>query len=40
MKKEETSEGKYPWLEDTDEKIHERQREFRQVHKFGQLMLD
>ena len=31
-KEEENSEGKYPWLEDTDKR---KQRDFRQVHKFG-----
>ena len=40
MRKEETSEGKYPWLEDTDERKCDGQRDFRQIYKFGQLMLD
>ena len=34
-KEEENSEGKYPWLEDTDERKYIRQRDFRQVYKFG-----
>ena len=40
-KEKEISEGKFPWLEDTDEqKIHDGQRDTRQVCKFGQLMFD
>ena len=40
-KEEDNSEGKFPWLEDTDErKIHDRQRDTRQVHESGQLLPD
>ena len=40
-KEEKNSKGKYPWLEDTDKrKIYNRQRDFRQVYKFGQLIFD
>ena len=39
-KEEENSEGKYPLLEDTDERKYMTERDFRQVHKCGQLMLD
>ena len=34
-KEEENSQGKYPWLEDTDERKYMTQRDFRQVYKFG-----
>ena len=39
-KEEENSEGKFPWLGDTDERKHDGQRDTRQVHEFGQVMLD
>ena len=39
-KEEETSAGKYPWLKDTDERKYMMDRDFRQICKFGQLMLD
>ena len=39
-KEEENSEGKYPWLEDTDERKYMMDRDFIQVYKFGQFMLD
>ena len=38
-KEEENSEGKFPWLEDTDEeKIYDGQRDTRQVCESGQLL--
>ena len=39
-KEQEDSEGKFPWLEDTDERKYMTDRNSRQVCKFGQLMLD
>ena len=40
-KEEENSEGKFPWLEDTDKRKHMTdKRDTRQVCEFGQLMLD
>ena len=39
-KEEENSEGKFPWLEDTDKRKHMTDRDTRQVCEFGQLMLD
>ena len=39
-KEEENSEGKFLWLEDTDKRKYMTDRDFRQVYKFGQLMLD
>ena len=40
-KKDENSVGKFPWLEDTNErKYMTRQRNTRQICEFGQLMLD
>ena len=40
-KEEENSEGKFPWLEDTDERKYMMDREnTRQICEFGQLMLD
>ena len=39
-REKENSKGKYPWLEDTEERKYMTDRDFRQVHKFGQFMLD
>ena len=40
-KEEENSEGKFPWIEDTDErKYMMERRNIGQVCKFGKLMLD
>ena len=39
-KEEENSKGKYPWLEDTDERKYMTDREILDIYKFGQLMLD
>ena len=40
-KEEENSKGKYPWLEDTDERKYMTDREILDKYiKFGQLMLD
>ena len=39
-KEEENSEGKFPWLEDTDERKYMTDRDTRQVCEFGQFMLD
>ena len=40
-KEEENSEGKFPWLEDTNEKkAYDGQRNTRQICESGQLMLD
>ena len=40
-KEEENSEGKFPWLEDMDErKYMTDSRDTRQVHEFGQLLPD
>ena len=39
-KKEENSEEKYPWLEDADKGKYMMDKYFRQVCKFGQLILD
>ena len=39
-KEEENSKEKFPWLQDTDERKYMIDRDFRQVCKFGQLMLD
>ena len=34
-KEEENSEGKFPWLENTDKRKHMMDRDTRQVHEFG-----
>ena len=41
-KEEENSEGKFPWLDDTDERKYMTDREIldRQVHKSRQFMLN
>ena len=40
-KEEETSKGKYSWLKDTDERKYMcGQRDFRQIYKFGQLIIE
>ena len=39
-REEENLEEKYPWLEDTDERKYITDRDFRQIHKFRQFMLD
>ena len=39
-KEEEASKGKYHLLKDTDGRKHDGQRDFRQIYKVGQLMLD
>ena len=39
-KEEENSEGKFPWLYDTDERKYMRQRNIRQVCKSRQFMVD
>ena len=39
-KEEENSEGKFPWLEDTDERKYMMDRDTRQVHESGQLLPD
>ena len=39
-KEEESSEGKFPWLDDTDKRKHDRQRNIRQVHESRQFMFD
>ena len=40
MKEEENSEGKFPWLEDTNKRKYMSDRDFRQIYKFGQFMFD
>ena len=39
-KEEENSEGKFPWLEDTDERKHMTDREILDKCEFGQLLSD
>ena len=39
-KEEENSEGKFPWLEDTDERKCMMDKDTRQVHESGQLLPD
>ena len=40
-KEEENSEGKFPWLEDTDKRKYMMdKRNIRQICEFGQLMLN